>query len=392
MQNKSFAIVNGKVLDSEKKAFFEKNILVSEGKIEKICASDIPECTDIIDAKGKYVIPGLIDMHTHGALGIDMPEAYHFSTDDICRLMREHYVHYGVTTVFPTYITVTLDELKKASENIYAASVSDDNPVNIFGIHSEGVFLSHEKKGAHDETLLREPDIDEIDYIFSGFTGGKHVLSIAPEIKNSLEVIRKATEKGYVVSAAHTNATAEQTRKGLEAGVKSFTHLYNGMRSFSHRDPGVVGVALASDAYVELICDGFHVHPEAIALTRKAKGSDKVILITDSVLPAGLPDGEYIEGTLKKIVKDSNIYLENGTIAGSSLNLFKGVKNYMRFTGADLAEAVVCASANPAKLTGIYDITGSLDEGKQADFVILDENTNIEDVYVKGVKRFTNLA
>lgn len=392
MRKGAFAIINGKVLDSDKKAFFERNILISDGKIVKISTSDITETEAIIDAEGKYIIPGLIDMHTHGALGIDMPEAYHFSADDICRLMRDHYIHYGVTTVFPTYITVTLDELKKASDNIYAVSRSGDNPVNIFGIHSEGVFLSHEKKGAHDETLLRKPDIEEIEYIFSGFPGGKHVLSIAPEVDNALEVIKAATAKGYVVSAAHTNATAEQTRKGIEAGVKSFTHLYNGMRSFSHRDPGVVGVALASDAYVELICDGFHVHPEAIAMTRKAKGSDRVILITDSVLPAGLPDGEYIEGTLKKIVKDSNIYLENGTIAGSSLNLFKGVKNYMSFTGADLAEAVVCASANPAKLTGIYDITGSLDEGKQADLVILDKNINIEDVYVKGVKKYSNLA
>jgi len=393
MNDKYTYIKNGFVLDTDRKAFILKNILFSEtsGIISDIL--DPSEDKDIrsgekeyntINAEGCYIIPGLIDIHTHGAKGINMAESSKVSSDDIVSLMRSHYIRFGVTTLFPTYATLSLDELKEGGENFYKASLSPDNPVRFPGIHSEGVFISLEKKGGHDPLLLREPNIDELDYIFSGFPDGRFIVSMAPELKNGMDVIKKAADKGYIVSAAHTNATAEVIKKALDSGVKSFTHLYNAMRGLGSRETGVVGIALLSDAYTELICDGFHIAPDTVALTRKIKGDDRIILITDSVFGAGLEDGEYLEGKLKIIIKDGHSFLEDGTIAGSALDLFTAVKNYSRFTGASFAEAVVCATANPARLTGIYDITGSIERNKSADLIILDEDMNILKVFSRG--------
>jgi len=384
MRNGAFAIINGKVLDSDKKAFFERNILISDGKIVKISTSDITETEAIIDAEGKYIIPGLIDMHTHGALGIDMPEAYHFSADDICRLMRDHYIHYGVTTVFPTYITVTLDELKKASDNIYAVSRSGDNPVNIFGIHSEGVFLSHEKKGAHDETLLRKPDIEEIEYIFSGFPGGKHVLSIAPEVDNAFSVIDDISkDTDVVVSMGHSNADYDTALKSIKAGVKHITHLFNAMTTFTHRTPGIVGAALNSDVSVELIVDTFHVDKSLYDIIWNLK-KRKLCFITDCLSAGGLSNGEHTLGGKKIIYKDNLCYLEDGTIAGSVLELNKGVWNVYTNSTIPLWECVNCATLNPATAIGVDDKKGSIEVGKEADLVVLDNEFNVLKTIIGG--------
>jgi N-acetylglucosamine-6-phosphate deacetylase len=254
----------------------------------------------------------------------------------------------------------------------------------IHGIYMEGPFFSKNKKGAQAEEHLKDPDIQLFNRLYKASGENIKICALAPELENSEEFINEVKNK-VVLSLAHTDSDYQKALTSINLGVKNITHLYNAMSPFNHRSPGVIGAAFDSDVTVELICDGIHVHPAVIRATFKTVGSDRVILVSDSMAACGMKDGYYKLGGQNIIVKNGKATLKNGTIAGSTTNLMECVKNCYMF-GIPLEQAIKSATFNPAKLIGVDDKTGSIKVGKYADLVLIDKNFNVKGVFVKGEK------
>jgi len=329
----------------------------------------------VIDVRGLYVAPGFIDLQVNGGVGHDIEDA---SPAEIGEIV-DFYVSHGTTGLLPTTVTAPIPRIRGAIERVRRAG----HPA-ILGMHIEGPFISPERKGAHNPEYILSPSRERFDELVAGYVGFIKVVTLAPELPGAEGLIERALEIGAVPSLGHSDASYEQALAALEQGVKLFTHLFNAMPPFHHRAPGAVGAALDSDAYVELICDGVHVHPAAVRLVAKAKGYDRICLVTDAVSAAGLPDGEYSLSGLPVHVKGGVARLADGTLAGSTLTMDRAVKNFMEFTGCSLPEAVRCASLNPARLLGIDDRKGSLEVGKDADLVIFDEGFNVHYTILGG--------
>ena len=312
----------------------------------------------------KRVIPGLIDVHTHGRAGIDIMSA---DAEALVTLSKS-YAALGVTTVFPTVMTADMEEIKTALERIKAAS--KDSFCNFAGVHIEGPYISGKRPGCHTVSLIRKPVFEEIKALADIVSPLKTHVTLAPEECDG-STVKACTEYGITVGIGHSDAVYSECISALNDGACTFTHTFNAMRPLLHREPGCVGAALSSDAFAEFIADGFHLAPSVVNLSYKAKGNDRFVLITDSIAAAGMPDGKYALAGIPVNVKDGKIMTEDGTIAGSSLDMKTGVKNLMRFTGKPLEEILPCATENPAKQAGIYDICGSLDVGKRADMLVL---------------------
>jgi N-acetylglucosamine-6-phosphate deacetylase len=252
------------------------------------------------------------------------------------------------------------------------------------GIHLEGPFLSHEKRGVHPPELLLTPTVALFDRFWQAAEGQIRLMTIAPELPNADEVIAHATSLGVRVSIGHSNATAAPARAGIAAGAVTATHTFNAMRSFSQREPGILGVVLDDEnLYAEIISDGFHVDPSAVRLFWKAKGAERAILVTDGMSATGMPDGMYKLGELDVEVKDGKC-LHDGVIAGSTLTMDRAVSNFREFTGAGLGIAVSLAARNPARMLGLDDRFGSLAVGRRADFVVLGEDGVLRETALGG--------
>lgn len=339
----------------------------------------------ILDLEGKYLIPGLVDVHTHGAMGIDSSLA---STDELCE-MTKYYAENGVTSFMPTTMTAEFDEIVKAFKNIVEASKKSPGST-IIGIHAEGPYISKKQAGCHKLSLIKNPDIKEAEQLLA-ILGDKLLLreTVAPELSGATDFISFLTKKGHTVTLGHSDATADKVTESLKAGANCFTHTFNAMRGLHHREPGVVGIALSNDdAYCELICDGIHVNPTVVSILCRAKTPKKVILITDSMPATGLSDREIIFGGVNVIVKDGIARTEDGTLAGSTLHLLDGVKNFSKFANISFAQAIRCASINPAAAIGLDNVIGSIEVGKRADLVVLDKDKNISETFCKGKKVF----
>jgi len=325
---------------------------------------------------GPYIIPGLIDIHTHGAAGFDFSEA---SPDEI-REMSLFYAKNGVTSFLATTITEPADALAGAMKNI-ALFERPENGARCLGINMEGPFLSYEKRGAHQADFLMAPDIGMFEQMNALSKNGIKLVSVAPELPGAMAFIREAS-KACGVSLAHSAAGYDIASEAFENGASHVTHLYNAMSPFSHRDPGIPGAAMDAGACVEIICDGIHLHPSVIrAVYRMFK--ERVCMISDSVRATGLPDGEYELGGLPIIIKDGKSTLLDGTIAGSIITLMQGVRNAVSF-GVPPADAATAATFNNAHAIGAEKAVGTLSEGKLADIVVLDEDLNIQAVYIGG--------
>ena len=326
------------------------------------------------NASGCYVLPGFIDTHNHGAFGTEFSspdQDFSVGLDKLCTL--------GVTAVLATTRSLFEEELYAAARNI-----KRQNDERVLGIHMEGPFVNPARIGAMNRQKLRNPDINVIK-IFQKESGGMlKIVSLAPETENGFETVKYCAENGITVSMAHTDATFEQAEKAHSLGATRLTHTYNGMRPFTHRDPGVLGYALTTpEIQCELICDLYHVSSAAIKVAVKCKGTDNITMISDSGVFAGLGDGEYIVDGRVRYVKDGLCLADDKkTIAGSTKTLYDGVKN-MFSLGFSPAEIAVMASLNPARACG--DTTrGSLDTGKRADIVVLDKNFDITAVFYGG--------
>ena len=358
-----------------------KALLLSD-KIEGIInENEIPEDVEIIDCEGGYVTPGFIDLHIHGYLGKDVCDA----TAESIRTIAGGIVENGVTGFLPTTMTVDMSVIKGALDACREVkNCGEYYGSQILGVHAEGPFISASKKGAQDERFILKPDADFVkanaDII--------KIITLAPEEDEGFaEIKRMADETDVVVSMGHTSADYKTAMESAKNGVKHATHLFNAMTPMTHRAPGVVGAALNSDVSCELIVDTYHVDPALYEMVYKMKGR-KLCFITDCLPAGGLPEGEYTLGGAKIIYKDNLCKLEDGTIAGSVLKLNKGVWNVYNNSTIPLHECVNCATLNPATTIGVADKKGSIEIGKDADIVVLDDEFNVKKTIIGGVVRY----
>lgn len=372
------AIIGGKIILKDR--IVENSALLFSNVIEGVVPlGSVPEEAEIIDAKGKYVAPGLIDMHIHGYLGKDVCDG----EEESIRTISKGLLANGVTGYLPTTMTVDMKVIRKALEtcrSLKEESKSWDGST-ILGCHAEGPFISESKKGAQDAKYILKPDAAFV----KEYADIIKTITLAPETdENDFAAIREITrDTDVIISMGHTSADYETAMASVNAGVKHATHLFNAMTPMQHRAPGVVAAALNSDVSCELIVDTFHVDVSLYNMLWRLKGR-KLCFITDCLPAGGLPEGEYTLGGAKIIYKGIVCRLEDGTVAGSILHLNKGVWNVYTNSNIPLYECVNCASLNPATTLGIDKTKGSLDIGKDADIIITDSEFNVEKTIIGG--------
>jgi N-acetylglucosamine-6-phosphate deacetylase len=345
-------------------------VAIADGKIERIEAGSPNGSDETLSAC-------FFDIHVHGACSKDFMAASLLEIASVGRFLATC----GVGAYLPTTVTGPVDTTLRALERLadaIDAAVAGNSPANAaapVGIHLEGPFVSHAKRGVHPVASILPPSIALFDRFQQAARGHIRLMTIAPELPDALELIRHATAAGVRVSLGHSNATEAEALAGIAAGAASATHTFNAMRALSHREPGILGVVLdRDDLYAEAICDGVHVHPSMIRLWLKAKGDDRAILVTDGMSATGEPDGQFLLGDLPVELKDGVCMLRGtDTLAGSVLTMERAVENLQRFTGRSLATAVGLASRNPARMLGMDGI-GELAPGSPANFNLYNED------------------
>jgi N-acetylglucosamine-6-phosphate deacetylase len=346
---------------------------VDDGHITSIQSGD-----SVVSGESVYrfpeamLVPAFLNIHVHGAAGFDVMEGTPQALEAVGASLASH----GVGAFYPTTVTSSNEETLRALDMI--AGVIEGEPFADgavpLGIHLEGPFLSVAKRGVHPATLLIQPSIPLFDRFWQAARGHIRIMTIAPELPTALELIEHASRLGVVCSLGHSDATLAEAEAGFGAGARSATHTFNAMRKLDHRDPGVAAYVLDNDAlYAEIICDGIHVEPAMVRLFFKAKGAKKSILITDGMAATGMPDGRYKLGDLNVEVSHGRCTSAGspGVLAGSVLAMDQAVRNFSAFTGASLAVSAQLAAENPATLMGLDQHWGRLEEGREANFVVL---------------------
>ncbi len=360
-------------------------MVVEDGVISAIFAQDgkeLPSDGEAVDFGDAALAPAYFDQHIHGGGGFDVMEATDAALSGVGRFLAGHGVAGYLATTVTASIEGTLASLSGLAKLI--GRKPRHGEAIPLGIHLEGPFLSHEKRGVHPPELLLTPTVRLFDRFWEAAEGQIRLMTIAPELPNAAEVIAHATQLGVRVSIGHSNATADPARLGIAAGAVSATHTFNAMRSFSQREPGILGVVLDDDKlYAEIISDGFHVDPSAVRLFWKAKGAERAILVTDGISATGMPDGMYKLGNLDVEVKDGKC-LHDGVIAGSTLTMDRAVSNFREFTRAGLVAVLGLAARNPARMLGLEERFGSLEVGRRADFVVLGEGGVLREAVLGG--------
>ena len=331
------------------------------------------------DASGCYIIPGLTDLHFHGCMGRDFSDA----DPEGLEIMARYELSRGVTQICPAGMTLLEEQLTRVCQ--VAADHRDANKpgAELCGVNLEGPFLSRAKKGAQNGDWLHAPDVAMLRRLMAASRGLVKLVSVAPEEPGAMEFI-EAVEGEVTVSLAHTTADYDTAMEAFRLGARQVTHLFNAMPPFSHRAPGVVGAALDTPlCNVELICDGVHIHPSVVRAVFKMFGPKRVILISDTMRAAGMSDGDYTLGGQAVTVKGKLATLADGTIAGSVTDLMNCMRTAVSF-GIPLEDAVTAAAVNPARAIGIFSRMGSLEPGKRANVVVLDQNLELKDVFFRG--------
>ncbi|MFB6290326.1 MAG: N-acetylglucosamine-6-phosphate deacetylase [Candidatus Bipolaricaulia bacterium] len=367
---------NSKVIFPEKGVIEEKNVKIEDGIVVELSDdSDFNGKNSTIDLDGYYLAPGFIDLQVNGGGGVD----FLTSKVDCLEQASEFLLKHGTTSFLGTIITNPLESMSSAVKKLLEANIK-----NLLGIHLEGPFLSSVERGTHNSDHLMPPDFETFKTITEGNEGDIRLVTFAPELEGSKDLLEWIKSIRARPSIGHSKANYGKVREFLDLGVSTFTHLFNGMKKFHHREPGPVGVALNSDAFVGIIADGQHLHPAAVNLVEKVKDNKRIYLVTDSIAAAGMDKGSYVLGDQKIIVNDRLARLENGTIAGSTLTLERAVGNYMEFTGASLVNAVTAVTLNPAKLLGMEDEIGTMTVGSKADLVAFDRDLEIRLTIIDG--------
>lgn len=375
-------IINGDIYTNHQ---FQKGIIgIENGKIRIYPENEkIPESAEIMDAAGKKIVPGFIDIHTHGAVGIDVNGA---SADDLEKI-GSFFAGNGTTAWLASVLTDTKEQTGWCIEQYKEYRDSRRKGAQLLGIHLEGPFLTAEYKGAMPEHLLQKGNAQLAKEYQTLAEGGIRYITVSPEVEGVLDMIPDLKKMGIVVAIGHSGADYLTSIKALAQGVEAITHTGNAMRLLHQHEPAIWGAGLESDAYCEIICDGRHLHPGTVRLIIKTKGLDRVVAITDSIMAAGLPDGNYHLGVNEVVVEDGDAKLaSNGVRAGSTLTQNAALKNLLSYTGIALEQIIPVLTENPARLIGVFDQKGSIADGKDADLVLLDNNNDISDVIVGGEK------
>lgn len=370
-------VTGGRVFDPEK-GFVERE-LHTDGALLTAASGD----GEVLDAERCYVIPGLIDVHFHGCVGEDFSDA----TPDGLQRMADYELSQGVTYICPAGMTLPEDQLTAICRNAAAHAQAATGGAELAGLNLEGPFLCMAKKGAQNGAFLHDPDGAMLHRLQQAANGLVKLVTVAPEQPGSPEFIRSAREDGITVSVGHTTADYDTAAAAFAAGARQATHLFNAMPPFTHRAPGVVGAAFDHpEVRAELICDGIHIHPSVIRATFRLFGADRVILVSDSLRATGMPDGKYPFGGQEIVVRGNRATMADdpNTLAGSVTSLMGCLRQAVKF-GIPLADAVRAASLNPARAIGIGHRAGSLEDGKEASFVLLEqESLAIRAIVFKG--------
>jgi N-acetylglucosamine-6-phosphate deacetylase len=366
----SMAYRNGKFERAE-------GISIERGKISDF---GVPDKEPEIDLSGLIVLPGFIDIHVHGGAGFDVMDGTFEAIDEISR----HKLKEGVTSFCPTTVTSTPEKTKAAINSVVEAKAKGVAGAYVIGTFLEGPFICQKFKGAHPEEWIKEIDLEEIEKLVDLGEGTIVSCAIAPELPGAIDAIKLLKRRNVNARIGHSAATCAEALEGIKVGGTVAIHTFNAMSPFTHREAGLAGAAMDSDdVYCELVCDFIHTSVQAASILRKLKGR-KLVLITDCMRAGGMADGDYYLGELSVKVKNSIARTETGALAGSTLTMHKAVKNFSQAAGATLEEAIYAATEAPAKAIGIDGIAGTLDIGKRADIIAVDEDFNLRFVMVGG--------
>jgi N-acetylglucosamine-6-phosphate deacetylase len=357
---------------------------VQDGRITAVSATEgepepaVGPETEVRDLGGHYLVPGFVDMHVHGGGGA----AFSAGQADQALVAARFHLGHGTTTIVASTVTSELSVLEHHIGEL-AGLVQDGV---LAGLHLEGPFISKDRCGAHDPDLLRAPAREDLERLLRAGRGSVRMVTLAPELDHGMDAVRLLTEAGVIAAVGHTDATYDQTRQAIELGAPVGTHVFNAMRPVHHREPGPVTALLEQEQVIgEVVNDGIHVHPSVVSLMFSAAGAHRVALITDAIVAAGMSDGEYPLGPLTVRVRDGEARLAEGdSLAGSTLTMDAALRNTVHLAGVPLVDAVISASLTPARALGLADRIGSIEVGKQADLVVLDQDLRVQAVLRNG--------
>ena len=363
-------IKRGKVFQEDGN-FLEQTLYVNDHRL--VDKAEYQDDGEVIDAEGLLVLPELVDIHSHGAAGEDFsdgnPEGF--------KKILQYEKRCGITSYCPTSMTFPKERLRQIFASIKGAQTEDG--ATVVGINMEGPFLDPAKKGAHIEKWIAAPDVAFVRELNQDADGLVRLVTLAPNMDGAEEFIKEMHEE-VCISLGHTAADYDCASRAMKLGAHHVTHLYNAMQPFGHRAPGLIGAAMDDpECMVELICDGYHIHPSAIRAAFRMFGPERVILISDSMRATGMENGTYELGGQEVTVKDRKAVLKDGTLAGSATNLYGCMCKAVEF-GIPLEQAIMAATANPARSIGIFDRVGSIRIGKQADLLLVSENLELKRV------------
>ena len=372
-------LVNGQVYLGRR--FRPATVCMEDGKLRVLEAPCPTSDGEVFDAAGLKLVPGFIDTHTHGAVGVDVNGATAEDLEKISIFMASK----GTTAWQCSILTDTREQTEWCIGEFLRQEKMEHNGADLVGIHLEGPFLAKEYKGAMPEHLLKKNDIPLVRH-YQQLAGGKiNYITISPELEGVQDMIPTLKELGIVVGIGHSGATYDEAMSAIAQGATVGTHVGNAMRLFHQHEPAIFGAILESDVYCETICDGRHLAPGSVRMYCKCKGLDRIVAITDSIMAAGLPDGDYHLGVNEVVVERGDAKLKsNGTRAGSTLTLDVALKNMLKWLPYTLEEILPTLSENPAKEMGLWDRKGSIETGKDADIVLLDENNDVVHVFARG--------
>jgi N-acetylglucosamine-6-phosphate deacetylase len=356
------------------------SVVVEDGRIAEVSEGKAPQGR-VLDFEGCYVVPGFVDIHVHGGAGEDVMDASDGGLDRLSLFLAAG----GVTSFLATTYTDSQERTLKAVREIGEAAKRGTRGARLLGLHMEGPYISAERSGAQNRAHIRLPALDELGQASLEAGGSLRMVTLAPEVDGALEAVRWLASRGIVPAAGHTDATYDEARAGIEDGIRHASHLFNGMRSLHHREPGLVGAALDDERVtVELIADCYHIHPAVLRIVARLKGAGRTALVSDSIAAAGLPDGDYSLGGMKVAVRHGKSLLVSGTLAGSTIRLCDAVRNMVERADAPLREAVEMASTTPSRVAGAADRKGSIAPGMDADITVLDRGFSVMLTMVEG--------
>lgn len=364
-------IIKGGKVFQEDGSFLEQALYINDHRL--VDKAEYQDDEKVIDAEGLLVLPGLVDIHSHGAAGEDFSDG----NPEGLKKILQYEKRCGITSYCPTSMTFPKERLRQIFASIKGAQTEEG--AKVVGINMEGPFLDPAKKGAHVEKWIAAPDVAFVRELNQDVDGLVRLVTLAPNMDGAEEFIKEMHEE-VCISLGHTAADYDCASRAMKLGAHHVTHLYNAMQPFGHRAPGLIGAAMDDpECMVEMICDGYHIHPSAIRAAFRMFGPERVILISDSMRAAGMENGTYELGGQEVTVKDRKAVLKDGTLAGSATNLYGCMCKAVEF-GIPLEQAIMAATANPARSIGIFDRVGSIRIGKQADLLLASENLELKRV------------